>query len=238
MRGGRARTPRGLPVSLGATEEEVQNHEPAEEEGGDNGQEPYDAQQQVNSLQNPPAFRASVAREVRFEPAKKSGRPDSNRRPLGPQPSALPDCATSRRVVKIIPDALHAIIVHVARAATYIRTDPEGELPCAREQREALETYAAREGYEIVARYEDLDAPGILLYHRPGLKEAIKNIKEEEDWEVLLVAHPRCVSDTESAIHEFVHKFSLYNNRLECPTRGWEEFLSAMKTYRREMSRR
>jgi hypothetical protein len=77
-----------------------------------------------------------------------------------------------------------------------------------------------------------------LLYHRPGLKNAINNIKEEEDWEVLLVAHPGCISDTESAVHEFVHKFSLYNNRLECPTRGWEEFLSAMKAYRREMSRR
>jgi DNA invertase Pin-like site-specific DNA recombinase len=161
-----------------------------------------------------------------------------NRRPLGPQPSALPDCATSRRVAQIIPDALHAIIVRMARAATYIRTDPEGELPPAREQWEALEIFAAREGHEIVAHYEDLDAPGILLYHRPGLKEAINNIKEEEDWEVLLVAQPRCVSDTESAVHEFVHKLSLYNNRLECPTRAWDEFLSSMKAYRREMSRR
>ncbi|MDP8952478.1 MAG: recombinase family protein [Actinomycetota bacterium] len=126
----------------------------------------------------------------------------------------------------------------MARAATYIRTDPAGELPCTQDQREALYAYAAKEGYEIVARYEDLDAPGFLLYHRPGLKEAIRNIKEEEGWEILLVAHPRCVSDTESAVHEFVHKFSLYNNRLECPTRGWEEFLSAMKAYRRQMSRR
>jgi hypothetical protein len=238
LRGGRARIPRGLPVSPGTAEEEVQNHEPAEEEGGDKSHEPYDPQQQVNSLQNPPAFRASSTRGAGFEPAPKSGRPDSNRRPLGPQPSALPDCATSRRIAKIIPDAPRAIIVRVARAATYIRTDPDGELPPAREQLEALEAFAAREGYEIVSCYEDLDAPGILLYHRPGLKEAINNIKEEEDWEVLLVAHPHCVSDTESAIHEFVHKFSLYNNRLECPTRGWDDFLSAMKAYRREMSRR
>lgn len=126
----------------------------------------------------------------------------------------------------------------MARAATYIRTDPEGKLPLAEEQREALEAYAEREGYEVVARYEDLDAPGLLLYHRPGLKAAINNIKEEEDWEVLLVAHPRCVSDTESAVHEFVHKLSLYNNRLESPVRSWDEFLAAMKAYRREMSRR
>ncbi len=126
----------------------------------------------------------------------------------------------------------------VATAAMYIRTDLEGDLPSARDQREALGAYSAKEGHDIVARYEDLDAPGFLLYHRPGLKEAINNIKEEEDWEVLLVAHPRCLSDTESAVHELVHKLSLYNNRLECPTRGWEEFLSAMKTYRREMSRR
>ncbi len=126
----------------------------------------------------------------------------------------------------------------MARAATYIRTDPEGELPSAREQREALESYAAREGHEIVASYEDLDAPGFLLYHRAGIKEAIANIKEQEDWEVLLVARPECVSDTESAVHELVHKFSLYNNRLECPERGWEEFVEAMKAYRREMSRR
>ena len=126
----------------------------------------------------------------------------------------------------------------MARAATYIRTDPEGELPSAQEQRDALRAYAAREGHEIVVRYEDLGAPGFLLYHRPGLKSAINNVKEEEDWEVLLVAHPRCISDTASAVHEFVHKLSLYNNRLECPARGWEEFLSEMKAYRREMSRR
>lgn len=124
------------------------------------------------------------------------------------------------------------------RAATYVRTDREGELPSAEEQRGALEAYAAKAGYEILARYEDLDAPGVLLYHRPGLRQAIHNIKEEEDWDILLVAHPRCISDTESATHELVHKFSLYNNRLECPMRSWEEFLAAMKTYRLEMSRR
>lgn len=126
----------------------------------------------------------------------------------------------------------------VTRAASYIRTDPEGELPRAEEQRAAIEAYAAKKGYELVAAYEDLDAPGNLLYHRPGLKAAINNIKELEDWEVLVVAHPRCVSDTGSALHEFVHKFSLYGNRLESPARPWEESLSAMKAYRREMSRR
>ena len=126
----------------------------------------------------------------------------------------------------------------MARAATYIRTDPQGELPGAAEQRALLEAYAAENGYEIVARYEDLDAPGAFLYHRPGLKEAIHNIKEREDWEALLVALPRCLSETESALHEFVHKLSLYGNRLVSPERPWEEYLCAMKTYRREMSRR
>ena len=126
----------------------------------------------------------------------------------------------------------------VARAASYIRTDPEGELPAREEQQTAIGAYAAEKGYHLVAAYEDLEAPGTLLYHRPGLKEAINNIKELEDWEVLVVARPRCVSDTESALHELVHKFSLYGNRLESPTRTWEEFLSAMKAYRRAMSRR
>jgi DNA invertase Pin-like site-specific DNA recombinase len=126
----------------------------------------------------------------------------------------------------------------VERAASYIRTDPECELPTREEQRAAVAAYAAEKGYELVAAYEDRDAPGILLYHRPGLKAAVNNVKELEDWEVLVVAHPRCVSDTESALHEFVHKFSLYGNRLECPARTWEEFLSAMKAYRRDMSRR
>ncbi len=127
---------------------------------------------------------------------------------------------------------------YVARAASYIRTDPEGELPTREEQRTAIEAYAEGKGYELVAAYEDLGAPGTLLYHRPALREAINNIKELEDWEVLVVAHPRCVSETASALHELVHKFSLYGNRLECPTRTWEEFLSAMKAYRRAMSRR
>ncbi|MCA1687223.1 MAG: recombinase family protein [Actinobacteria bacterium] len=126
----------------------------------------------------------------------------------------------------------------MARAASYIRTDPEGALLTQEEQRAAIEAYATEKGYELVAGYDDLEAPGTLLYYRPGLKEAINNIKELEDWEVLVVAHPRCVSDTESALHEFVHKFSLYGNRLECPIRTWEEFLSAMKAYRRVMSRR
>jgi DNA invertase Pin-like site-specific DNA recombinase len=128
--------------------------------------------------------------------------------------------------------------VLVARAASYIRTDPEGELPTREEQCSAIYAYAAMKGHELVAAYEDLEAPGTLLYHRPQLKEAINNIKELEDWEVLVVARPRCLSDTDSALHEFVHKFSLYGNRLECPTRTWEEFLSAMKAYRRAMSRR
>ncbi len=126
----------------------------------------------------------------------------------------------------------------VARAASYIRTDPEGELPTREEQRAAIEAYTAANGHELVAAYEDLEAPGTLLYHRPQLREAINNIKELEDWEVLVVAHPRCLSDTESALHELVHKFSLYGNRIECPIRTWEEFLSAMKAYRRAMSRR
>ena len=130
----------------------------------------------------------------------------------------------------------HAVLV--ARAASYIRTDPEGELPPREEQRTSIEAYADEKGYELVASYVDLEATGTLLYHRPGLKEAIDNIKELEDWEVLVVAHPQCVSETESALHELVHKFSLYGNRLECPTRTWEEFLSAMKAYRRAMSRR
>ena len=103
---------------------------------------------------------------------------------------------------------------------------------------DAIRAHAAEGGHELVDHYEDLDAPGVLLYHRPGIKEAINNIKELEDWEVLLVAHPRCVSDTESALHEFVHKLSLYGNRLESPERSWEEFLAAMRSYRRAMSRK
>lgn len=126
----------------------------------------------------------------------------------------------------------------VARAASYIRTDSEGELPTREEQRSAIRAYAAREGHELVAAYEDLESPGTLLYHKPALKEAISNIKEDEDWEILVVAHPRCVSDDESAIHELVHKFSLYGNRLESPAQPWEASLAAMKAYRREMSRR
>ena len=126
----------------------------------------------------------------------------------------------------------------MSRAAYYIRTDPEGELPSQEEQRVHIEAYAATNGHEIVAHYEDLSAPGTLLYHRPGIKAAINNIKEEEDWEVLIVADPRAISDTASARHEFVHKFSLYNNRVECPIRDWEDLLSDMKAYRRAMSQR
>jgi DNA invertase Pin-like site-specific DNA recombinase len=125
----------------------------------------------------------------------------------------------------------------VVLAASYIRTDPDGVLPTREAQTAAISAYATASGHELVARYEDLEAPGLLLYYRPGLKAAINNIKELEDWEVLLVAEPACVSDTESALHEFVHKLSLYGNRLESPARSWEEFLADMKSYRRAMGR-
>lgn len=126
----------------------------------------------------------------------------------------------------------------MALAASYIRTDPEGGLPTRDEQISAIVAYAAENDHDLVAHYEDLAAPGLLLYHRPSLKAAINNIKEIEDWEVLVVADPRCISDTESALHEFVHKLSLYGNRLESPGRPWEEFLADMKSYRRAMSRK
>lgn len=126
----------------------------------------------------------------------------------------------------------------MALAASYIRTDPEGGLPTRDEQISAIVAYAAENDHDLVAHYEDLAAPGLLLYHRPSLKEAINNIKELEEWEVLVVADPRCISDTESALHEFVHKLSLYGNRLESPGRPWEEFLADMKSYRRAMSRK
>ncbi len=60
-----------------------------------------------------------------------------------------------------------------------MRTNSEGRLLPAEEQRTALEAYAREKGYAMVAHYEDLVAPGVLLYRRPGLKEAM-NIKEEE----------------------------------------------------------
>ncbi len=126
----------------------------------------------------------------------------------------------------------------MSRAALYIRTNPGSELPSQWEQAALCEAFAAENGHRIVARYEDLDAPGTLLYHKPALKEAISNIKEKEDWETLIVARPGCISDDESALHEFVHKLSLYGNRLESPGRPWEECLAAMKAYRRAMARR
>jgi DNA invertase Pin-like site-specific DNA recombinase len=126
----------------------------------------------------------------------------------------------------------------VALAASYIRTESEGGLPTEDEQMASIVAYAADNGHDLVAHYKDLDAPGLLLYHRPGLKEAINNIKELEEWEVLIVAEPRCVSNTDSALHEFVHKLSLYGNRLASPARPWEDLLADMRLYRRAMSRR
>ena len=126
----------------------------------------------------------------------------------------------------------------MALAASYIRTESEGGLPTEDEQMASIVAYAADNGHDLVAHYKDLDAPGLLLYHRPGLKEAINNIKELEEWEVLIVAEPMCVSNTDSALHEFVHKLSLYGNRLESPARPWEDLLADMRLYRRAMSRR
>ena len=100
----------------------------------------------------------------------------------------------------------------------------------------AIVAYAAENGHDLVAHYKDLDAPGHLLYHRPGLKDAISNVKELEDWEVLVVAQPGCVSDPHSAVHEFVQNLSLYGNRLGSPARPWDDFLADMRSYRRAMA--
>ena len=132
----------------------------------------------------------------------------------------------------------------MSRAAIYIRTDPaEGpagaeRLPGGGDQAAAVERFAAERGYTIVARYCDREAPGKLLYHKPALKRAIDNVKELEEWEVLLAADERCFSETESARHELVHKFSLYGNRVECPGKSWSEFEAEMRAYRRRMSGR
>ncbi len=124
------------------------------------------------------------------------------------------------------------------RAAGYVRTESSSGLPSLEEQRAAVRRYAEGRGYELVETYEDVEAPGHLLYHKPALKEAINNIKELEEWEVLVVADPRCISETQSALHEFVHKLSLYGNRLESPVKSWEELLEEMREYRRSMARK
>ncbi|WP_162924463.1 recombinase family protein [Rubrobacter indicoceani] len=129
----------------------------------------------------------------------------------------------------------------MTRAATYIRTAPNGSnssLPDRDRQLASVIGYAARCGYEVVASYEDRGAPGEFLYHKPALKEAIRNVKELEDWAVLVACDPRCLSETASARHELVHKFALYGNRIECPEKGWEELEAEMRLYRREMAGR
>lgn len=138
------------------------------------------------------------------------------------------------------------IALDVTRAAIYIRTDPadgppngpSSPLPNREEQLSTAESYAEGNGYEVVARYEDAGAPGEFLYHKPALREAIENVKELEEWEVLVSADPRCFSETASARHELVHKFALYGNRVECPGKAWDEFEGEMRSYRREMAGR
>src|SRR5215212_11664208 len=101
------RDPLVVDVSAASAPEEVEQDEPAEEEDRQDGEEPYDAQHEEECVQSSLAFPWVRSR------CEESGRPDLNRRPLGPQPSALPDCATSRRVCDqtwIIPDETHAIM--------------------------------------------------------------------------------------------------------------------------------
>src|SRR5918998_3748533 len=67
-------------------------------------------------------FREKIRREW-------SGRPDLNRRPLGPQPSALPDCATSRRILSaspIISETPHAIIATRGARGILHKARPRG----------------------------------------------------------------------------------------------------------------
>lgn len=123
-------------------------------------------------------------------------------------------------------------------AAFYIRTNEGDGLAYREEQLHTVEEYAHENDYEVVAVYEDIEAPGKLLFHKPNLKAAIGNIKEREEWSVLIAAEERCFSETESARHELAHKFSLYGNRLECPGKSWDDFEADMKSYRREMSGR
>src|SRR5215204_468462 len=70
-----------LGVSPAAAPQEVEQDETAEEEDRDDEEEAYDAEKQVECVQYSPFHGCRVSRR------KKSGRPDLNRRPLGPQPS-------------------------------------------------------------------------------------------------------------------------------------------------------
>src|SRR5215210_9468950 len=85
----------GLLVSPGAAEEEVQDHEPAEEEDGDDGHEPDDAEQKINSLQNLPAFRDSDVLRGPGEAPPKVG--TAGFEPATTRPPA--ECATRLRHV-------------------------------------------------------------------------------------------------------------------------------------------
>jgi hypothetical protein len=84
-----------LGVSPAAAPQKVEQDETTEEEDRDDDEEPYDAKKQIDCVQSSPFNGSGLTARSR---RKQSGRPDLNRRPLGPQPSALPDCATSRRV--------------------------------------------------------------------------------------------------------------------------------------------
>ncbi len=74
-RGIRARASRlTILGSPGATKDEIQEYEPTEEERGEYHQKPYDAQQEIKSLQNPQPFVPFLISKERvgtagFEPA-------------------------------------------------------------------------------------------------------------------------------------------------------------------------
>src|SRR5215217_2135746 len=94
---------------------------------------------------------------------EKSGRSDLNRRPFGPQPNALPGCATPRYSDRILREVLsdapceHTFDMSEAdqprRCSRCSESKPANEFGCHRKARGQRDTYCRASRSEVIPSY-------------------------------------------------------------------------------------
>ena len=95
-------------------------------------------------------------------------------------------------------------------AVEYLRMSTEEQQYSLKHQSEAIETYAARHGFDIVQSYSDAGKSGVVLKDRPGLIRLLRDVMQGKGYRAVLVYDVsrwgRFQDCDEAAHYEFICK--------------------------------
>ena len=95
-------------------------------------------------------------------------------------------------------------------AAQYLRMSTEHQQYSLQNQSTATQKYAEARGFQIVRTYSDAAKSGLVLRHRPGLQQLLRDVVETPPYRVILVydvSRWGRFQDTDEAAHyEFLCK--------------------------------